>query len=316
MKVFRSLAEIPEAFGPTAVTIGNFDGVHIGHQRIMSRLGDIAKAENLRTVVLTFDPHPVRVLAPERASRQLMTLEAKLTRLRDLGLDAVLVLPFSHEFSLLSPETFVQQVLCDGLHARVVLVGRDFRFGHRQAGDVAAMGAHGAACGLRTEPVESVLFRGERISSTAIRNHLQRGEVSRACRMLGGPFTLTGPVVKGHGIGSRQTVPTLNLAPENELLPRHGVYVTRTSDLASDRVWPSITNIGYRPTFDGQELTTETFLLSQLGEPSPERIGVQFLRWVREERKFDSPEALKAQILKNAALASRVHRRLGRLHMG
>jgi riboflavin kinase/FMN adenylyltransferase len=156
--------------------------------------------------------------------------------------------------------------------------------------------------------------RGARISSTAIRKLVEAGDVSRACRMLGEPFALEGPVVKGFGIGAKQTVPTLNLAPENELLPATGVYVTQTRDLDSGlgpaRQWRSITNVGYRPTFDGRDLSCETFLLDPFDGDTPSRIEVRFLRFVRDERKFDSPELLRAQILKDVTAAKRLHARL------
>jgi riboflavin kinase/FMN adenylyltransferase len=157
---------------------------------------------------------------------------------------------------------------------------------------------------------------GERVSSTRIRKLVADGAASRACRMLGAPFALEGVVVKGQGIGSKQTVPTLNLAPSNEVLPKTGVYVTRTRDLKSGRRWNSITNVGYRPTFDGEGLTVETFLLDPLTDPHPEHIEVSFLSFVRKERKFETPEALKTRILRDAAAAKRLHRRLTKLHVG
>jgi riboflavin kinase/FMN adenylyltransferase len=149
-----------------------------------------------------------------------------------------------------------------------------------------------------------------------IRRLVVEGAVSRACRMLGAPFALEGAVVRGQGIGSKQTVPTLNLAPENEVLPKTGVYVTRTRDLHSNRRWNSITNVGYRPTFEGQGLTVETFLLDPLDDAHPERIEVSFLSFVRDERKFETAEALKKQILLDAAVAGRLHRRLTKLFVG
>jgi riboflavin kinase/FMN adenylyltransferase len=185
-----------------------------------------------------------------------------------------------------------------------VIVGEDFRFGHKQAGDIATLRALGASLGFEVESAGAILRRGERISSTAIRKLIEAGKVSRACRLLGEPFALEGKVVPGHGIGKKQTVPTLNLAPENELLPKTGVYVTRTNRMRS------ITNVGYRPTFDGHDLTVETFLLDPLPDPPPDRIEVSFLWYIRDERKFDTPELLRAQILKDVAFAKRLHTRL------
>jgi riboflavin kinase/FMN adenylyltransferase len=217
------------------------------------------------------------------------------------------------ELARLTPEEFALSVLADTLHARVVIVGDDFRFGHRQAGDLTTLRGLGERFGFEVESAGTILRRGQRISSTAIRKLVEAGRVSLACRMLGEPFALEGPVVKGYGIGSRQTVPTLNLAAENQLLPATGVYVTRTRDLDSDRQWHSVTNVGYRPTFDGHDLTCETFLLDPPDSAAPRRIEVAFLDFVRPEQRFESPELLRAQILKDAAFARRLHARLDRI---
>ena len=305
MRIFRSHEEVPRSFGPSAVTIGNFDGVHGGHREIMRRVVALGRERGLTPTVLTFDPHPARVLAPERAPKLIMTIGQRLRAMEAEGIEAVLILPFSPEFARLSPAEFAARILKDSLHAQCVLVGEDFRFGYKQAGNIDTLREW-----FEVRPVTAVERRGERISSSAIRRLLSEGAVSRACRMLGAPFALEGQVVKGQGIGSKQTVPTLNLAPENEVLPKTGVYVTRTRDLGSSRTWPSVTNVGYRPTFDGEGLTVETFLLEPVEGETPARIEVQFLKFIREERKFEDAAALRARILKDAAFAARLHRRL------
>jgi riboflavin kinase/FMN adenylyltransferase len=296
MKIYRSPAEVPASFGPSVVTIGNFDGVHEGHRAILR------KAD----VVLTFDPHPAKILAPERAPKLLMTMDQRFRAMEGEGIKAVLALPFSDEFAKLSPQEFADQILKKTLNAKQVLVGEDFRFGYKQSGDVNTL----REMGFDVRPVPAITGRDGRISSTKIRALIAEGNVSKACRALGAPFALEGDVVKGHGIGSKQTVPTLNLAPRNEVLPKNGVYVTRTRDLESDRRWPSITNVGFRPTFDGEALTIETFLLEPLTNETPSQIEVQFLKFVRDERKFETPEALKKQILHDAGIAVRLHRRI------
>jgi riboflavin kinase/FMN adenylyltransferase len=326
MTIFRSLAEVPAAFGTSVVTIGNFDGVHVGHRRIMRRVVEIARARQLTAAVLTFDPHPARVLAPDRAPKLIMTVPRRLRSIESEGIDAVLVLPFSLEFARLTPEEFVGQVLLETLHARVIVVGEDFRFGHKQAGNVETLRALGGerrfevhgfeVDGFEVETIGTIERCQERVSSSTVRRLLAEGRVSRACRELGAPFALEGDVVSGQGIGSKQTVPTLNLASLNEVLPKNGVYVTRTRDLDSGRRWRSITNVGYRPTFDGAGLTIETFLLDPLADAGPRRIEVSFLAFIRDERKFENPEALKAQILRDVGVASRLHRRLEKLHVG
>jgi riboflavin kinase / FMN adenylyltransferase len=316
MRIFRSPSEVPASFGPTVLTIGNFDGVHVGHRHIMRRVVTLARERESTPMVLTFDPHPARVLAPDRAPKLIMTVDQRLRSLAAEGIEAVLLLPFSIEFARLTPEEFAGQILANTLHARVVLVGGDFRFGYKQAGNVDTLRDLGERFGFEFEPVPGIARRGERVSSTAIRKLIAEGAVSRACRMLGAPFALEGEVVPGQGIGSKQTVPTLNLAPLNEILPPTGVYVTRTRDLESDRVWDSITNVGYRPTFGGDGLTVETFLLMPLENERPGRIEVSFLTFVRDERKFETPEALRAQILRDVGVAKRLHRRSAKLRMG
>lgn len=314
MKAFRTTDEIPADFGPSVVTIGNFDGVHVGHREILRRVGVLAGERSLTPVVLTFDPHPARVLARERAPKLITTIGQRLVRMEKEGVEATLLLPFSLDLARLTPEEFARTVLADALHARVVIVGDDFRFGHKQAGDLAMLRTLGERFGFGVESAGTILQRGERISSTSIRKLVEAGEVSRACRMLGAPFALEGNVVKGQGIGAKQTVPTLNLAPENELLPMTGVYVTSTSDSA--RSWRSVTNVGYRPTFNGQDLTVETFLLDPVAGDMPCRIEVSFLYFIRNEKKFDTPEQLRTQILRDVKFANRLHARLLRVLYG
>ncbi|HVW09247.1 MAG TPA: bifunctional riboflavin kinase/FAD synthetase [Bryobacteraceae bacterium] len=313
MRAFRSLAEVPGDFGPSVIAIGNFDGVHAGHRMILRRVAEIARARELTPAVLTFDPHPARVLAPERAPRLISTIAQRLRRMESEGVEAAMLLAFSKELAMLSPEEFAREVLAEKLHAGVVIVGEDFRFGYKQAGDLSTLRELGTRLGFEVESAGSIQWRGARISSTAVRKLVEAGQVSKACRMLGGPFALEGAVVKGHGVGSKQTVPTLNLAPENELLPAVGVYVTETLDEGRGRRWKSITNVGYRPTFDGEGLTVETFLLEPLDGETPERIEVSFLKFVRAERKFDSPELLREQIMRDVAVAKKVHERRARL---
>lgn len=316
MRFFRSTGEVPPDFGPSIVTIGNFDGVHAAHRQIMRRVVALARERNCVATVLTFDPHPASILAPERAPKLLMTFDQRLRAMQSEGIEAVFAIPFSLEFARLSPEEFVNQILAQVLRARVVLVGEDFRFGYKQAGNLDTLRDLGLQFGFTLEPIPAIVRRGARISSTRIRQLISEGAVSRACRMLGAPFALEGPIVKGQGIGSKQTVPTLNMAPRNEVLPKTGVYVTRTLDLKTRSRRNSITNVGYRPTFEGHELTVETFLLDPPGDAAPEEIEVSFLARVRDERKFASPEALKSQILRDVAVARRLHRRMTKFHMG
>jgi riboflavin kinase/FMN adenylyltransferase len=308
--IYRSLAGIPPDFGPCAITIGNFDGVHKGHQQIMERVRSIAREHGWRSAVLTFDPHPSKLVAPDRAPRLLTTAEQRARLILERGIDEVLILPFTADISKLTPEEFVREILVGKLKARAVLVGDNFRFGNRAAGDARTMEELGRKHGFSIEIVRAISWRGRVISSSEIRRLIEAGNVSLACRLLGRPYALQGRVVQGEGRGSKQTVPTLNLDTAAEILPKVGVYVTRTRESTGSRRWPSITNVGYRPTFNGHGLTIETFLLSSLDGATPEEISVEFLRWVREERKFEDPETLKAQILRDVGRAQAYFRRL------
>ena len=311
MRVYHSLAEVPPEFGPSALTIGNFDGVHYGHRRILRRLKALADANGWKASVLTFDPHPTRVVAPERTPPLLTMPEERAQLMREEGIEQVLILPFTRELAQLSPEEFVTRLVAERLGARAVLVGDNFRYGHRHAGNVALLAEMGRKLGFETEIVPAVSCRGRVVSSSGIRDLIRTGRVGLAARFLLHPYALEGRVVPGHGVGSKQTVPTLNLATDAEVLPATGVYVTRTSDPDTGHEWNSITNVGYRPTFGkSEELSVETFLLDPLDGEAPSRIRVAFLRRVREERKFESSAALRSQILKDAGTAQRYFRRL------
>jgi riboflavin kinase/FMN adenylyltransferase len=295
------------------VTIGNFDGVHQGHRALIRRLVAIAREHGWTPVVLTFDPHPAKLVAPERAPRLLSSHAERCERMWELGVERIVILPFTREIAALTPEQFVRQILVDKLEARAVLVGENFRFGNRAAGDIGTLRELGARFGFVAEALGAVRLRGRVVSSSEVRRLVEAGEVGMACRLLGRPFALAGPVVAGQGIGSKQTVPTLNLEATAEVRPANGVYVTRTFDAERGRHWESITNVGVRPTFGGSGVTVETFLLSAFDGVRPESIEVEFLRWVRAERKFGSAEELKAQIFRDVGRAKSYFRRVGRL---
>jgi len=307
--IYRSLEAVPADFGPCAITIGNFDGVHVGHRKILRRVVAIARERALKPAVLTFDPHPTKVVAPDRAPRLLSTPEERAGLMEAQGIEEVLILPFTINIARLTPEEFVAQVLAR-LKPRAVLVGDNFHFGRKAAGNAQTLQELGRTHGFEVEIQGDVRWRKRMISSSEIRRLIESGDVSRACRMLGRPYALEGVVVHGEGIGSKQTVPTLNLDTQAEILPKTGVYVTRTHERAGSREWPSITNVGHRPTFNGNKLTIETYLLAPLGGATPQQIAVEFLRWVREEKKFPDPGALKAQILRDVSRAQSYFRRL------
>lgn len=293
-----------------ALTIGNFDGVHLGHKRLIRRVLELAREHHSMPALLTFDPHPTMIVAPDRTPRLLTTLEQRKKLLHGEGIEYIEVLPFTSETAKLTPRQFVERIIAGKLNARVIVVGNNFRFGNKASGDVNILRELGREYGFETEVVDPVTWRGTMVSSSEIRARIEAGDVSHACRMLGRVYAIEGNVVHGHGIGSKKTVPTLNLATAAEVLPAVGVYVTRTCDLLAARSWHSVTNVGYRPTFGSDDrLSIETFLLDPLEGRSPHGIAVEFLKRIREERKFDSPEALKAQILRDVGRAQAYFRR-------
>jgi riboflavin kinase / FMN adenylyltransferase len=309
-RIFRSLEEAGGRFGPSVLTVGNFDGVHAGHRRILRRVAALAGELGFHPSVLTFDPHPATVVAPHRAPLLLTTPEDRASLMAGEGIAQVLILPFTLELSRLSPEAFARDILSAGLDARAVLVGDNFRFGYKHAGDTHMLAELGRQCGFEVEVIPGVRRRGRMVSSSEVRRLIREGNVGLAGRLLERCYTLAGEVVRGQGIGSKQTVPTLNLAPAAGMLPANGVYITRTTDTGDGRIWPSVTNVGRRPTFGGDNVTVETFLLEPIEGASPGAIRVEFLRRLREERKFDNPAALKAQIFRDVSRAKAYFRRL------
>ena len=300
-------------FGHTSVlAIGNFDGIHLGHQAILRATVERAHALSAVSTALTFDPSPRKVLHPESAPLRLSTNTQRMQWFNALGLEAVVVLPFTLDLARLSPSEFVEQILVRDLHVRAVLVGENFRFGHKQAGNVKLLTELGKNHGFDVVIVPPVIYRGEVVSSTIIRREIAEGDVSHAARLLGRPFALTGEVISGTGTGRRFTFPTLNLAPEQELLPARGVYITRACLEGETRSHRSVTNIGTRPTFNGSSLSIETHLLDAQPTTAPRRMEVRFWKRLREEKKFSGPEELRAQIATDIARANEFFSRLRR----
>jgi riboflavin kinase/FMN adenylyltransferase len=312
-QVFRSLSEAHGQFGPASLAIGNFDGVHLGHRALIAAMSECAAVHSLHRAVLTFHPHPTVLVAPDRVPPMLCTLEERIALLEASGVEKILVLPFTRELSLFTPEQFVAQVLVDALNTKAIFVGDNFHFGHRQAGTPAVLTDLGHQYGFTTCCLQPVSYQGQVISSSAIRSALTSHRLLFASRLLTRCFSAAGPVVSGQGIGTRQTVPTLNILPAPGQLVLPGVYITRTFDLHSERHWPSITNVGVRPTFQGEGVTIESYLLAPLTGESPREIRVEFRRFVRPERQFENPEALKQQIFRDVSRAQAYWRRVPKL---
>ncbi len=306
----------PQGLGPTAVTIGNFDGVHVGHREILSRSIQRGREHGWKSVALTFDPHPIQVVAPERAPRLMTTLDERLDLFERFGVELAVVLRFDRELMRQSPEEFARGTLREALGARWVVVGENFRFGSRHAGDIAELTRLGETLGFGVEAVAPLRVGGEPVSSSRIRALVDAGRMGAARRLLGRPFRLSGAVVAGRGIGRRETVPTLNVEPDTELLPADGVYITQATDPADGRIWPAVSNIGRRPTFGGGERAVETHLLAPLEGDAPRRLQVCFHRRLRAEQTFPSAADLKQRIFSDIAAARRFFRLLQQRNHG
>jgi riboflavin kinase/FMN adenylyltransferase len=311
-KVLRSTDDWEGLYGPASlrsvVSIGNFDGLHLGHQKILRAVAERAPAFGALAAAVTFDPHPLKVLRPQQAPSLLQTLEQKVAGFIELGLDAALVLNFDSALAVLSPEEFVRRTLAGPLRSTVVLVGRSFRFGHQQAGNAERLRELGVKYGFAVEIVEPVIVDGEVVSSSVVRSAVAEGRLARAARMLGRPFALTGKILRGTGRGSSLVFPTLNLAPEQELLPKPGVYATET--IVGARLYRSATNVGIRPTFDGGALSVESHLFDFSEDLVSGRIEVRFWERLRDERKFSGPQELRRQIAADLDQTREFFRRL------
>ena len=307
-RVFRSLAEIPSGFGPTALAIGNFDGVHLGHREILSSVVEDARSRGALAAAITFDPHPEQFLRPGRAPQLITPLGERLRLLAQTGIHAVIVLPFDAALAGLAPREFVEQILVRAINTTSIHEGENFRFGRGAAAGVAELAAFGREFAFAVHAHRAVHVRGLEVSSSAIRALVAAGDMRRARWMLGRPFAVLSMQARGRGVGSRLLVPTVNLAHYGGLLPAIGVYVTRLRIAGRD--FQAVTNVGNRPTFEGAGFGVETHILNfqpvELGEDTP--LELEFLLRLREERRFPSPEDLKAQIMKDVARAKKYFR--------
>jgi riboflavin kinase/FMN adenylyltransferase len=306
VKVVSSLSDedVPEA---SVVSIGNFDGLHLGHRQILQTVVQRAGQLGVQSVAMTFSPHPVRFLAPHRAPKLISTLEQKIRLIESTGIDVLFLVHFDEAFSHLSATDFVRLFLIDGLNARAICVGSNFNFGYRQQGSVETLKQF--ASNFELIEVAEVRVRGTLASSSRIRQLISEGSVSRACRLLGRWVQVGGELVGGAGRGRTVTVPTLNLKPENEVIPRMGVYITRIS-LDQGAFLDSVTNIGVRPTFGENELSIETFVLNDVVPANMSTARLDFLQRLRDELKFDTADALLRQIRKDVGRAQKFFRLL------
>ncbi len=305
MRIFRSLEEIPSGFGPTIVSVGNFDGVHVGHRHVLRQVIERARSGGSQAVVVTFDPHPLRILRPDAAPRLITPQAVKEKLLAQEGIDGLLVIPFTRDFSMTTPADFARNILAGKLHATEVHEGENFHFGHKGGGNARRLVDFGREFGFAVKTYPVMTIRREPASSSRIRELIAEGKVSRAGRLLGRVFSISAAPGRGRGLGHKYTVPTINLSRYDELLPGDGVYFTRTR--VGDETFNSVTNVGKRPTFGDELFAVETHLLDfhPLEVTAQTEVEISFLRWRRQEIKFPSVEALKEQIGKDVARAKR-----------
>ncbi|MBN1568853.1 MAG: bifunctional riboflavin kinase/FAD synthetase [Acidobacteria bacterium] len=315
MKVVSSLDEFAPEYPAPVVTIGNFDGVHLGHQNLMRDL--CTRAANLTgtPIVLTFNPHPLQVLAPNNAPLQIQTLAQKLAVIEALGIPLIIIVPFDMQLAQTSARDFAARVLWEKLHPKEIYVGPNFAFGHRRQGSFNLLKELGEEKGFWVGKIHQVQFRGNRVSSTAIRQALVSGQVGLARRLLGRPFALSGSIIPGRGLGTKLGIPTTNLKSLNELIPRRGVYVT-TIDIDGIK-HPGVTNIGFRPTIDRESvasLSIETHMLDFNDDVYGKNVSLEFLIRLRDERGFAGVNDLVAQIRRDIMNARRYFRWLKRMN--
>ncbi len=309
MNIYTQLAELPAASGPVVATIGNFDGVHLGHRRVIAEVIERARFLGGSSLAITFDPHPARVLRPGQPLPLITPLARKLELLAATGLDATLVLPFDDALRRTSARDFAVEILVRAAHVTEIHEGESFRFGHRAEGEVHSLETLGRELGFSVAVYSPLLLRGAPVSSSRIRALIASGNLSAARALLGRPFSVDSTPAPGRGYGARYAVPTVNLAPYAELLPAHGVYVTALAvgSGPAAETFDAVTNVGNRPTFGADSFAVESHVLNfhpvDLAETTPLRLT--FLRRLREEQRFSSTEALRDQIAIDVTRARR-----------
>jgi len=305
MQVFSKLGDIPADFGPTVVSVGNFDGLHRAHRQVLSNIVERARELGVKAVAVTFEPHPVRILRPDFSLKLLTPLPEKIRLLQASAIDAALLLPFTRDLSLMTPQQFAESILKQHLKAREVHEGFNFHFGHKAAGDVDLLADLGKRLGFSVKVYPDLRLRGEPVSSSHIRKLISSGRVNRARYLLSRPFSVLSTPGRGRGYGAKHTVPTINLSRYEELLPKDGVYITRTR--VAEECFDSVTNVGNRPTFGADSFAVETHLLNfHPLELTPEtEVEIHFLQRLRDEIKFPSIDALRDQIARDVKRARR-----------
>lgn len=309
MEVFRHIEDRSLSTLKPVLTMGNFDGIHLGHQALLQRVVQEARAQGGRSVVLTFEPHPLRILAPERAPRLILTHKDKMRLLENHGVDVVIIQAFNSSFANLPAKEFVQRYLIDRLKVHKVWVGRDLRFGKGRQGRVEDLIRWGAEGGFEVGIVEPIQLGGIRISSSRIREMIERGCVDEVNPLLGRYHFVSGRVGLGYQRGRHLGFPTANVVTRTEVLPLDGIYATFLQVHGTQ--WPSVTNIGINPTFGGGPRTIESYIFDFSGDLYGQRVQLFFVKRIREERRFSSPDLLVEQMKRDVLSAQKILSEVG-----
>lgn len=294
MILITDLNDIPGKFQRSVITLGNFDGLHLGHQELLKMVIKRAREAEALSLVVTFRPHPLKILAPEKCPPLISIYEEKIKLFERLGIDVLVKIPFTLSFSSMTAEDFVKDILCARLGAKEIFVGYNYRFGKGREGNIQTLKALGDKFGFTVREVEQVSLNGEVVSSTKIRHLLKDGEVQHAARLLGRHYAITGVVMKGDGRGKGLGFPTANIAPKHSIIPADGVYAVRL--FVRDKLYDGIANIGLRPTFRKKTLTIEVHVFDFDEDIYGEEISLYFIGRIREERKFRNADELVLQI--------------------
>jgi len=304
MEIFRHIEDRNISLSRPVLTLGNFDGIHLGHQALLQRVVQDAKARDGRSVVLTFEPHPLMILAPQRAPKLILTHKDKMVLLQSYGVDAVIIQPFNPAFANLEAETFVRSYLVERLKVHKMWIGKDLRFGKGRKGRVEDLIRWGAECGFEVGIVAPVQLGEVRISSSRIRDLIKRGDVHEVQRFLGRYHFASGRVIPGYQRGRQLGFPTANIVTRTEMLPLDGIYATFLE--VDQRLWPGVTNIGVNPTFGGGPRTIESYIFDFSGDLYGRSVKLFFVKRIREERKFPTPEDLVGQMKKDVLGAQEI----------
>lgn len=304
MILITDLKNIQKKFDNSILTLGNFDGLHLGHQELVRMIIRRARETGALSMVVTFRPHPLKILAPEKCPPLISIYEEKIKLFERLGIDVLVKIPFTLEFSAMPPEDFVRDVLCGTLGAKEIFVGYNYRFGKGREGDIRTLRGLGEKYGFTVREIEQIAFGGEVISSTKIRTLLREGDVEHAAKLLGRTYAITGIVVKGDGRGKGLGFPTANIAPKHSIIPADGVYAVRL--IVREKVYDGIANIGMRPTFNKKVLAIEVHVFDFNEDIYGEDISLYFIRKIREEKKFKGAEALVTQIKSDIETAKEI----------